>query len=91
MPFWAAFGEGIDVRLYHGCERCNGLVIPTSFAGGEDARTAWEYQDWKCLNCGYVTDLLAEKNRTVQTREASIRLLTRKQPSPVGSVSRHAA
>lgn len=73
------------------CERCNGLVVLASFAGGDDAQTVWEYQGSKCLNCGYVTDPLAAKNRTAQTREATIRPLIRKKPSPVRVVSRHAA
>ena len=54
------------------CERCNGLVIPVSFVGGDDARGAWEYDGWKCLNCGHVTDPLFMKNREILARSGTV-------------------
>ena len=50
------------------CERCNGLVMAVSFVGGDDMRDAWEYDGWKCLNCGHVTDPLLMKNRGMHVR-----------------------
>lgn len=45
------------------CERCNGLVIPVSFLGGDDIVGAWAYDGLKCLNCGHITDPQFKKNR----------------------------
>ena len=45
------------------CERCDGLVVAISFVGGGDTCGAWEYDGWKCLNCGHITDPLLIKNR----------------------------
>ena len=45
------------------CERCGGLTINMSFSSGMTALEAWEYDGWKCLNCGYVTDPLILKNK----------------------------
>ena len=54
------------------CERCNGLFISVSFAGGDDTCGAWEYDGWKCLNCGHVTDPLFMKNRGIHARSATV-------------------
>ncbi|MBA5866818.1 MAG: hypothetical protein GDA67_09025 [Nitrospira sp. CR1.3] len=55
------------------CERCGGLTIDVSFFGGVTATGAWEYDGWKCLNCGYVTDPLILKNRTARSQRMSRR------------------
>ena len=48
------------------CRRCEGLTIDVSFSGGLFATGAWEYDGWKCMNCGFVTDPLIEKNKNWQ-------------------------
>jgi len=50
------------------CQRCGGLAVGVSFSGGIIATEAWEYDGWKCLNCGYVTDPLIAKNKTWQSQ-----------------------
>jgi|PlaIllAssembly_1097288.scaffolds.fasta_scaffold08634_5 hypothetical protein len=53
------------------CERCGGFIVGVSFFGGETAAEAWEYAGWKCLNCGFITDPLIQKNRPVQFQHAN--------------------
>jgi hypothetical protein len=44
------------------CERCGGMSVAAHFEGGQ----AWEYDGWKCLICGNVTDPLIITNRGAQ-------------------------
>lgn len=44
------------------CERCGGLSIAMHFGDG----FAWEYDGWRCMNCGNVIDPLIRLNRDVQ-------------------------
>jgi hypothetical protein len=48
------------------CERCGGFTIDVLFSGGVAAVEGWEYDGWKCLNCGYVGDPLILENRAAQ-------------------------
>jgi hypothetical protein len=50
------------------CERCGGFTIHVSFSGGVTALERWEYDGWKCLNCGHVTDPLILENRDAQAQ-----------------------
>lgn len=44
------------------CERCGGLSVAMHF---DDDHT-WEYDGWRCMNCGNVIDPLIQINRDVQ-------------------------
>ena len=44
------------------CERCGGMNVAMHFEGGY----AWEYDGWKCLICGNITDPLIMTNRDAQ-------------------------
>ncbi len=57
------------------CERCGGFGIDVSFSGGVTALEAWEYEGWKCLNCGHVTDPLILENRIARA--------PRRRPAPM--------
>ncbi len=74
-----------------GCERCNGLVMAVSFTGGDDARAAWEYDGWKCMNCGYITDPLSVKNRAAQARRGNAYLSADGRMAKTDLLSRQAA
>ncbi len=50
------------------CQRCGGLTIGVTFFGGVIATEAWEYDGWKCLNCGVISDPLIVKNKTWQSQ-----------------------
>lgn len=55
------------------CDRCGGFTIDVSFSGGVTAAGAWEYDGRKCLNCGYVTDPLIQRNRVAHSQHTSRR------------------
>lgn len=44
------------------CSRCKGLLLPTHFSND----CVWEYDGWKCLICGNVTDPLIASNKEAQ-------------------------
>lgn len=50
------------------CQRCGGLTIGVTFFGGVIATEAWEYDGWKCLNCGFISDPLIVKNKARQSQ-----------------------
>jgi len=56
------------------CQRCGGFAIGASFSGGVDALEGWEYDGWKCVNCGHITDPLIDENRRVQANIQAGRL-----------------
>ena len=69
------------------CERCGGMSIAAHFEGDR----AWEYDGWKCLICGNITDPLIITNRNAQAHGA-IGPMSSKGMRPVGgavSPSRH--
>jgi hypothetical protein len=65
------------------CERCGGMSVAAHFEGDR----AWEYDGWKCLICGNITDPLIITNRDAQAHGA-IGSMTSKGMRPVrGAVS----
>lgn len=44
------------------CGRCKGLLLPMHFSD----EGVWEYDGWKCLICGNITDPLIALNREAQ-------------------------
>jgi hypothetical protein len=48
------------------CERCGGMSVAMHFEGS----CAWEYDGWKCLICGNITDPLIMTNRDAQLHGA---------------------
>lgn len=50
------------------CQRCGGLTVGVTFFGGVIATEAWEYDGWKCLNCGFISDPRIVTNKTRQSQ-----------------------
>ena len=48
------------------CERCGGMSVAAHFEGDR----AWEYDGWKCLICGNITDSIIITNRDAQAHGA---------------------
>lgn len=65
------------------CERCGGMSIAAHFEGDR----AWEYDGWKCLICGNITDPLIITNRDAQARGAIEPMTSIRMRSARGVVS----
>lgn len=64
------------------CERCGGLSIVMRFGDG----FAWEYDGWRCMNCGNVIDPLIQSNRDVQAHRGIGRMTKPGMQSARGAV-----
>ena len=47
------------------CTRCQGLMVSDSFIDLQETGHLWMIA-WRCMNCGYVVDQVAEQNRRLQ-------------------------
>ncbi len=48
------------------CRRCGGLQLRVRFESGDDAAPAWQYDGWRCMNCGEIVDPIILQNRERQ-------------------------
>lgn len=47
------------------CTRCRGLMVTDNFIDLQETGHLW-MTAWRCMNCGYVVDQVAEQNRKLQ-------------------------
>ena len=48
------------------CERCGGFQLQCHFMYRKSTTAPWEYDGWRCLNCGEIVDPLILLNRSLQ-------------------------
>lgn len=57
------------------CNRCGGLQLWAHFANDGGASCLWDYDGWRCMNCGDVIDPVILENRRLQHDVAATRPL----------------
>ena len=61
------------------CTRCQGCMARDHFLDLQESGGEWWMEGWRCINCGYVFDPVAEQNRRRQEASMVPSLLTTQQ------------
>lgn len=69
------------------CRRCKGCMARDHFLDLQESGGEWWMEGWRCINCGYVFDPVAEQNRRLHEAATATPLVTVQQPSELPAVS----